>query len=231
MARPRPALICCFVAVALISVPAWADMTPLQVSIDVSGISGGLELEIDLFDLSGTIGDTHVLLDNVRLFNGGTIAAANFEDGTLQGFDASLNPSSVSVASGSLDGSGNRVLRIDEDPVVTPTITWRDFLNPGATTLVFDFLFESTGAAGPFGPDELVVSLLNPSDLSPLVPGLNGVGDVLRYNAVAGVAMASGVTAAPINAVPAPGAVMLAVVGLGCLIRTRRLRNRGPDNQ
>jgi hypothetical protein len=211
---------------AVAAAPAWADMSPLRVSIDMSGISGNMELEVDLFDLSGTIGDTHVLLDNVRLFNGGTIASANFEDGTLQGFDASLNPGSVHVVSGNLDGTGSNLLRIDEDPIVTPTITWRDFVNPGATTLNFDFLFESTGTPGPLGPDELVVSLLNPDTLSPLVPGLNGLGDVVRYNAVGGVRMANGVTGAEISPVPAPGAAMLGATGLVCLAASRRKKLR-----
>jgi hypothetical protein len=196
-----------------------ASPTYYSVAIDVSGISSDLELEFDLFDNAGAIGDTYVLVDNVKLANGGVIESVNFEDGTLDGFDDSLNPDSVDVVSGSLDSTGSYLLRIDEDLSWTPTITWRDFTNPGATSLSFDFLFESTGAVGPFGPDELVVSLLDPWTLDPLVPGLEGIGDVLRYNAIDGISYSGEVSAVLI---PAPGALLLGLIGTGAVGLWRR---------
>ena len=64
-----------------------------HVSIDISSLKGNaLELEIDLFENSGVVGDSWTVIDNMVL--GG--AVINFEDAILQGFDNSLNPGNVS---------------------------------------------------------------------------------------------------------------------------------------
>jgi len=81
-----------------------------------------------------------------------------------------------------LPGSSNAPLRIDENPGFTPTITFRNFAAALAATLEFDLGVNLSPTPGFFGLDELVVSLLNPTTLSPLVPGLTGSGDVLSGN-------------------------------------------------
>jgi hypothetical protein len=212
-----------FVFIYCVFIPsAKANPAYYHATIDVSGISSNLELEFDLFDNAGTIGDTFVLIDNVQLANGGVIELVDFEGGTLSGFDVSLNPGSVGVVSGNLDSTGSYLLRMDEDLFWTPTITWRDFMNPGATSLSFDFLFESTGEVGPFGPDELVVSLLDPLTLYPAASSLNDdLGDVLRYNAIDGISYSSEVTAVII---PTPDALLLGLIGTGVVSIWRRLK-------
>ncbi len=65
-------------------------MTPYHVSVDLSGLAhpSDVELVFELFDDSVTIGDSWVHIDNVTL---GGIVDANFEGGTLGGFDDSSN--------------------------------------------------------------------------------------------------------------------------------------------
>ncbi len=205
---------------ALLVMPSWADMTS-HVAINVSSLAGHpFELELNLYDNSGVIGDSWALIDNVVL--GGT--QIGFEDGTLNGFDASLNPASVKVAPGALDGTGNCVLRIDEDPVFTPTITFCDFSASTAVLLEFDMAFTGSTKAGFFGLDQFVVRLLDPQSLDPLLPGMTpGVGDLLAVDA-RGAASAAGVTLTPIQSVPVPGAAILAAIGLACTGIARRRR-------
>jgi hypothetical protein len=159
---------------------SWAN-TYWHVSIDVSGLpSRDIQIELALYDNSPTIGDAWALADNVTL--GGVIE--DFEGGSLGSFDRSLNPASVAVVSGSLNGTGSFVMRLDEDLSVTPTYALRDFLAPTATTLEFDLSFHGSGVAGPYGLDQIVVSLLDPVTLAPLMPGLTpGYADVLAVNA------------------------------------------------
>jgi len=210
-----------FVAVwSIFAASAQGDLTYWDVTIDVSGISSDLELEFDLFDNAGAAGDTYVLVDNLKLANSGVIELVDFEDFTLQGFDTSLNPDSVGVVSGSLNGTGSYLLRIDD--LYSPTITWRDFINPGAMSLSFDFFFQSAGETGFWGPDELVVSLLDTA-ANPLVAGLTGSGDILRYNAIDGIDYSSEVSAILI---PAPGALLLGLIGMGTLGLWRKFADR-----
>lgn len=196
-----------FSILLLLGGTAWAELYH-HVSIDVSSLVGNaIELEIDLFDNSGVIGDSWALIDNV-IFGA---EVADFEDATLQGFTVdSLNPLSVGVFPGSLS-SGNWLLRIDEDLGVTPTITWRDFLPSTATTLSFDFKLISDGTVGPWGQDSLVVNLLDPFTLNPLVPGLYGFGDVLEATA-SGAVYSPGVE---VELVPVPPALLLGMIGIG----------------
>lgn len=151
--------------------------TPKQVTIDVSSLMGqAFELEVSLYDNSGVIGDTWVLLDDIVYGSQGE----DFEDGTTGAFDDSLNPDSVNATEGNLLGDGDYVLRIDEDPGVTPTITFMDFTLSDAGLLSFTFDMVASTTAGPFGYDELVFCIVDPVTLQPLVPGLTiDFGDVL----------------------------------------------------
>jgi hypothetical protein len=200
--------------------PQLAVATPSHVSIDLSGLGGSnLQLQAALFDNSGVIGDSWARIDNVVL---GT-AVDDFETGTLGGFDGSLNPASVLLASGSLNGTGSHLMRIDEDPVVTPTIAFRNY-SVSSNILAFDLELATSGTLGPMGQDELVFSLLNSATLDPLVPGLTGVGDVLVVNASS--IQHTNSVAVTTTQIPAPAALVLGLVGLGCLnLWHRRLRS------
>jgi len=207
-----------FTIVVLVMPAGIVSAVPSWVSIDVSGLSGtDLQLEIALYDNSGVIGDSWALIDNVVL---GTILD-DFEDGTIGGFDSSLNPSSVWAAPGSLVGGGNYVLRIDEDASVTPTITFRDYTGWVATTLSFDFEMNASSTAGPFGLlDELVFSILDPVTLYPLLPSLTtGYGDVLAVNA-AGMKHTGDVS---VTVIPAPPALLLVCIGFAGVGLWKRL--------
>jgi hypothetical protein len=197
------------VSVSVFAASAQADLTYWHVTIDVSSVGSDLELEFQLWDIDWVLHNTYVLVDNVKLANGGVIKSINFEDGTLDDFVVDpWNPDSVNVVPGSVDGTGNYMLQIDEDPVAWPTITWCDFSNPGATSLSFDFFFNSTGDPA-LGPDELVVRLLD-TGANPVVAGLTGLGDVLRYNAFSEIDVSDEVAAVLI---PAPGALLLGLIG------------------
>lgn len=209
--------------VALLALIAFSGTTwalPSRVSIDVSSLAGSaIELEIDLYDNSGVIGDSWALIDNVTLEP--AIEIIDFETGTLEGFEDWLNPVSFGVVSGNLIG-GSYVLRIDENPGVTPTITYRDFLPSSATTLSFYFEMTASNTAGPWGLDALVFSILDPVTLSPFpsLPGLNGFGDVLEVTA-SGVMYSPGVT---VTVIPVPGALLLGMIGIGTMDIFRRFR-------
>ncbi len=209
--------------VALLALIAFSGTTwalPSRVSIDVSSLAGSaIELEIDLYDNSGVIGDSWALIDNVALEP--AIEIIDFETGTLEGFEDWLNPLSVGVVSGDLIG-GSYVLQIDEDPGVTPTITYRDFLPSAATTLSFYFEMTASSTPGPWGLDALVFSILDPVTLSPFpsLPGLYGFGDVLEVTA-SGVMYSSGVT---VTVIPVPGALLLGMIGIGTMGIFRRFR-------
>lgn len=212
-----------FVALlALIAFSGTAWALPSHVSIDISSLAGsGIELEINLYDNSGVIGDSWALIDNVTLEP--AIEIIDFETGTLEGFEDWLNPVSVGVVSGDLVG-GSYVLRIDEDPGVTPTITYtyRDFLPSAATTLSFYFEMTASNTPGPWGLDALVFSILDPVTLSPFpsLPGLYGFGDVLEVTA-SGAMYSPGVT---VIVIPVPGALLLGMIGIGTMGIFRRFR-------
>lgn len=208
--------------VALLALIAFSGTTwalPSRVSIDVSSLAGSaIELEIDLYDNSGVIGDSWALIDNVTLEP--AIEIIDFETGTLEGFEDWLNPVSVGVVSGNLIG-GSYVLQIDEDPGVTPTITYRDFLPSAATTLSFYFEMTASNTQGPWGLDALVFSILDPVTLDPLLPSLTpGFGDVLEVTA-SGVMYSPGVT---VTVIPVPGALLLGMIGIGTMDIFRRFR-------
>jgi len=189
----------------LTAAPTFA--TPYWVEVDVSPFAGSdFELELDLYDNSGVVGDSWALIDNVFIKgSSGVIELIDFETGTLEGFDDSLNPDSVDVVLGGW-GSGSYVMRVDEDPLFTPTITYRDFLPSDATILHTEFEFFSDGTVGPFGQDALVASLLDPITLSPLITGLTGSGDFLEVTA-SGNVVSDEVTG--IASIPDPSTMIL----------------------
>jgi len=228
MCRARSVLVPVAVTVVVLSGSAQALPTgpssAYHVSIDVSGLGGqAIQLEVDLFDNSGVLHDSAAWLDNVTLRNAGSlIDRSNFDDGTLQGFDKSLNPASVSVESAAMiSGASSLALRVDEDNLVTPTITFRNFAANPVTLLEFDLGVNLSPTPGFFGLDELVVSLLKPT-LEPLVPGLTGSGDVLSMSA-SGYHASAGVTVEGLQPViPEPLtllASLTALIGLGVKAR------------
>ena len=184
---------------------------PTHLDIDLSGIGSPFELEIQLYSNSAPYNNSWARIDNVIA---GT-EAFDFEDGTLQGFDNSLNSSSVNAIAGTITGVSAYVLEILEDPAYPSTITFRQFSDPSAMVLSLDLLTEI------YGDDELVLKLLDPdSDTgAPMLEGLNGLGDVLRVTAL-GIQCSNEVS----TVVPVPGALALGLLGLG---GAGALRRRG----
>jgi hypothetical protein len=192
-----------------------------HVSVGLSDLGGrGFLVQAALYDNSGVIGDSLVLIDNVT--HGST--KDDFETSTLGGFNSSLNPASVGLAAGSLDGTGNYVMRLDEDPVVNPAIVYRDYLTPDGPELSFDLEMVAGATAGFWGEDELVVSLLDPTTSDPLVSGLTGLGDVLAVRA-SGVGYVDTVAVTTVQ-IPAPAALMLGFIGAGGVAAWRRRSGR-----
>lgn len=209
--------------VGIVSVYARADIAG-HFAIDVSGLAGkSIELEVSVYNNNGIAGDSRVQIDNVALGSN----RQEFETGSLGGFDATLNPASVNVVSGSLNGTGSYVLQVDEDPAYSPTITFCDFAGSSATTLDFDISFSGSSSPGFFGLDDLVVRLLDPQSLEPLLQGLNpGVGDLLAVDE-GSVQTAGGVSFSPAQTVPAPGAIVLGSLGLALTALGARRRQHG----
>ena len=109
------------------------DLDLPGLGIDLSSVTD-LELEIQLYDNNGNLGDSWARLDNVVLGS----ETINFQDGSLGGFDDSFNtPGSVSVVESPL-GSGNLVMRMDEDPFSSSTLVFRDFFGFTGSVLSFD---------------------------------------------------------------------------------------------
>lgn len=177
-------------------------------------IEADVKLGVSLYDNSGGIGDSWAVIDNVRLGS----AKDDFEGAGLGGFNSSLNPGSVSQVAGSLDGTGNYVMRISEDPAVTPTIVYRDYPSRDGNVLAFGFELFASDARGFWGPDTLVFSLLNPQTLNPLVPGLTGRGDILAISSQE-IRHIDAVEVA--TAIPVPGSLLLTLLG-AVVVRLRR---------
>ena len=199
--------------------------SPFWIEVDISSLAGSdFELEIDLYDNNGIIGDSWAFIDNVFIKDSsGVIELIDFEDDTLQDFDDSLNPASVNVVSGTW-WSGNYMMRIDEDPTCTPTITYRDFSSSSATKLLhMEFEFISSGVSGFFGQDALVASLLDPTTHDPLITGLTGSGDFLEATA-SGNSTSSEVRG--IDPIPEPNTILLVLSGLSGVLAYGKVRFR-----
>jgi hypothetical protein len=169
---------------------------PYWVEVDVSPFAGSdFQLELYLYNNSGVVGDSWAFIDNIFIKGAaGVIERINFESGTLEQFDDSLNPESVEVVDGTWC-SGAYMMRINEDSLVTPTLVWRDFLPSDATILHLEFdFFISDDRDNSSEQDILVASLLNPSEkLEPLITGLKGSGDFLEAS-VSGNSISAEVT-------------------------------------
>ena len=193
----RENVVCAIAAVLVLAGSQALLAAPTHVQIDTSGIGGAFELEVQLFSNSGS----WAWIDNV-------VAGAQFDDfegGGLGGF-VSLNPGSVNAVLGNLNGSGQYVLEIAEDPDFSPTITFRDF--SAASMLSLDLDAHLTDS------DELLLRIIDPDTLYPLLAGLDDdLGDVFRVSTL-GIEQTAQVT---FTVVPVPGALGLAVLGLGVL--------------
>ncbi len=216
--RRRNVLVCGMVLfqVMLGTSSAPAKLYEYQVAIDLTGLvnPGDVQLQIALYDNSGVVGDSWVLMDNFVL----DPTVEDFEGGTLGGFvPDGANEDSVAAMAGSISGVGSVVMRIDEDDAVTPTIVFRDYLSPVGTVLTFALGMTASDVEGFFGYDELVISLLAPGTFDPLVEGLTGNGDVLSLS-FNGPQYSDEVTA-----IPVPGALLLGSIGIGAAgLRLRR---------
>lgn len=209
---------------------SFATPLPFWIEVDVSSLAGpDIELEIDLFDNSGVIGDSWAFIDNVSIQDASSaiIEEVDFETGTLEGFDDSMNPDSVNIVPGA-SWSGNYMMRIDEDPMWTPTITWRDFPVSDAATLHMEFQFISSGASGEHGrQDALVAWLLDPIMPDPPILGLTGCGDFLEATESGNLVSdeVTGIEPIP-EPIPEPSTILLMLSGLGGIAAFGKLRLR-----
>ena len=220
---------------------SWAQIVsalPYHVNVDISSVAGtNFELEFDLFDNDGTgvpgFGppNSWLLIDNVFISDAGGIITPpgliDFEGGPgdLGGFDVSLNPLSVSNVPGAFPGdAGSRLLRVDED-LVSPSIIFRGFLSHTATTLGFDFEFNTTSIN-----DSFTASLyLSPYDGTPLFSeGVLGLGDPAVLEAtISGNSLSPDTNASPI---PEPTTILLMGCGLFGLLGISIKRKRRKQN-
>ena len=192
------------------------DLDLASLGVDLSSVTD-LELEIQLYDNNGSIGDSWAHLDNVVL----DPETIDFQDGSLGGFDDDYDPSTTPVGVSVVDlGSGNLALRMDEDPSVSSILVFRDFFGFTGSVLSFDVEAElGTGSVAASLPDDqLVFSLLDPWTLSPLGAGFSpGLGDVVFIDS------------GGVNVVPVPAALLLGLLGFGSAglgLRTRLARSR-----
>jgi hypothetical protein len=211
--------------------------TPFWVETDVSSITSGTYFELDLelynnnYFIGGVgnpsrIGDSYVFIDDVCIKNAsGAIITPpgliGFESGALEGFDDSLDSGYITVVPGAW-WSGACMMRIDEDPLYTPTVTWQGFIMPsGANKLRFEFEFIGSGVPGDSGLDQFVAKLLDQNLYPfPSIPGLTGFGDFLAVDS-SGIQKTSGTNTAPI---PEPSTILLMLVGLGSIVALGKVR-------
>ena len=194
---------------AFLFLPTLSLAAPTHVEIDISSLVGTpISLDLQLWDNSGVVGDSWVLIDNVVLASGTPI---DFEGGNLGGFV--VDPT-VGIVPGSIDGTGSSVLRMDEDMWLWPVLAYRDYAGSAATTLSFDFDMTASDTVGAWGLDEFQVNVLDMS-----YSGADIWGAVI-VNAD-GIVTSAETT---FSIIPAPGALLLGMIGVGTTAIFPRLR-------
>lgn len=191
---------------------------PTHVEIGISSlVDKDISLEFHLYDNSGVPGDSWVVVDNVVLGDGTPI---DFEGG-LAGFV--VDPLFVTIVSGSIDGTGSSVLKMDEDPSLPlwPVMAYKEYVASLATTLSFDFDMTASDTEGTGEPpmprlDEFQVHVFD----------MSGSGGDIMWALIVnadGIVTSAETTA---TIIPAPGALLLALMGTGSIGLWRRLRPR-----
>lgn len=203
----------------LISISATGSLAiPYYGAVDLSSLEGGTEFELEFQLLGGgDVFDAEVLIDNVLLSSGEGDIPIDFEDGTLGDFvgDDWNAADTVRNIPGSLDGTGNRVLSLIEDPngEQLMTIVYRSFTVPSMPgTLWFDY--ETLGFETGFFEDQFTAWLRDASGEALLIPGVAYEDDpvVLEVTPTYGTQTNPQTTAAPI---PEPTTMLLMLSALG----------------
>ena len=202
--RANIASVCCLILGVLLVFEGSACGDPYHVEIDISSLAGrDISLDFQLWDNSEILYDSWVEIDNV-LLEGGPLT--DFESG-LDGFDHWDKDPSVDVAPGSLNGLGSSLLRMDEYPLLWPVLAYKDYAGSPATTLSFDFEMTASTTKGIWGLDYFVCDVVDWSD---------NPDDRTIWDAV--IADSTGIYTSQetnVAVIPAPGALLLCILGLG----------------
>ena len=203
----------CLVLLVLFTIaPCALHADPYIVTVDLSSFTStpdDVQLVFDLWDNSGALGDSRVLIDNVVF----SPATDDFSAG-LGGF-VDIGGGGVSVVS--------QQMQLAEDFGAYPTSAAQKYIAAASKTLQFQFDWFSTGASGAFGPDEFVVSLVDPTFI-PLTPGLDGLGGILSVSGASGDLTIETMSYVDLTVVPVPGAMLLGGLGMASVVLIRRIR-------
>ena len=201
----------------VIAAPSYG--TPFWGAVDLSGLGEGteFELEFQLFG-GGDADDAEVLIDNISIGD----MLIDFEIGHVGDYleeDLWNASDTVDIVSGSLDGTGSRVLSLVEDPDggVFTTIVYQSFIvptnhPPDPCMLRFDY--ETLRFETGFFEDQFTAWLRNSSGEALLIPGVAYEEDpvVLEVTPTFGVQHNPNTTTAVI---PEPTTILLVLSGLG----------------